>query len=64
MLRRTIRAGDEDVCVICFKRAVGGAGLSREGSVGGEVGDVMLGGQASLEPEELCSSSILIPIRI
>lgn len=41
-------------CVIYFKRVVGGAGLSQERSVGGE---------ASLEAEELCSSSILIPIR-
>ena len=51
------------MCVIYFKRTVGGARLSQEGSVGQEAGDVMLG-EASLEAEELCSSSILIPIRI
>lgn len=52
------------MCVIYLKRTVGGAVLSQEGSVGQEAEDVMLGGEASLEAEELYSSSILIPIRI
>lgn len=48
----TFRAGDEDVPVVCGKRAVGGAGLSQAGRVGGEVECAVLGGKASLEAEK------------
>lgn len=56
------RAGDEDVCVICSKTAVGGAGLPQAGSVGGEVESAMRKSQP--EAEEQCCSAVLVLIRI